>query len=56
MIVDQKTNKKIVGVYLLDKTKEGAQLATTKKPSRIRRFFIQLILGWKWMSIKNLKK
>lgn len=56
MIVDQKTNKKIVGIYLIDKTIDGTQLAVTSKPSKIRKFFIELVLGWKWISIEKLKK
>jgi len=56
MIVDQKSNKQIVGVYLIDNNIDGAQLATTTKPGIIRIFLIRLLLGWKWISIKELKK
>ena len=56
MIVDQKLNKKIVGVYLVDGIKDGVQIATSKKPNIIRRFFTNLFLGWKWVTVKELKE
>jgi spore maturation protein SpmB len=56
MIVDQKINKQFVGVYLIDGIIDGIQLATTIKPNLFRRIIIKLFLGWKWISIKELKK
>jgi hypothetical protein len=55
MIVDQKLNKSFVGVFLIDGSTDGTQLATTVKPSLIRRYLIKFILGWKWISIRNIK-
>lgn len=55
MIVDQKINKQFVGVYLVDGNIDGTQLATTIKPNWFRRYLTQLVLGWKWISIKELK-
>jgi hypothetical protein len=51
MIVDQKLNRQFVGVYLV----EGTQLATTIKPNWFRRIATRLFIGWKWVSIKQLK-
>jgi len=56
MIVDQKVNKQFIGVYFIDSDKEGTQLATTSKPNWFRRICTKLFLGWKWISIKELKK
>jgi len=56
MIVDQKLNKQIVGVYLIDGMIEGTQLATTKKPNLFRRIIMKLFIGWKWINIQELKK
>jgi len=55
MIVDQKLNKQFVGVYLIDGKLDGTQLATTIKPNWFNRMFTNLILGWKWISIDELK-
>jgi hypothetical protein len=55
MIVDQKLNKQFVGVYLIDGTIEGTQLATTVKPNWFRILMTKWFLGWKWISIKELK-
>lgn len=56
MIVDQKLNKQFVGVYLIDNgTVDGTQLATTSKPSGFRILMTRWLLGWKWISIKELK-
>jgi len=56
MIVDQKLNKQFVGVYLIDSGDiNGTQLATTVKPNWFRILMTNWFLGWKWMSIKNLK-
>ncbi len=55
MIVDQKLNKQFVGVYLIDGDKEGTQLGTTTKPNWFRILMTNLFLGWKWISIKELK-
>jgi len=56
MIVDQKLNKQFVGVYLIDGSKDGTQLATTSKPNAFRRMTTRLFLGWKWISIQKLKE
>jgi len=55
MIVDQKLNKQFVGVYLIDGEIDGTQLATTIKPNLFRRLMTSWFLGWKWISIKQLK-
>lgn len=55
MIVDQKLNKQFVGVYLIDGDIAGTQLATTSKPSAFRIFMTKWLIGWKWISIKELK-
>jgi hypothetical protein len=55
MIVDQKLNKQFVGVYLIDGDIEGTQLATTVKPNWFRILMTNWILGWKWISIAQLK-
>jgi len=55
MIVDQKLNKQFVGVYLIDGTIDGTQLATTSKPTWFKKFATKLFLGWKWISISELK-
>ena len=56
MIIDQKINKQIVGVYLIDKKIDGVQLSTTTKPNWLRRQLTQLFFGWKWISVDKLKK
>lgn len=56
MIVDQKLNRQFLGVYLIDGDKEGTQLAVSSKPNLFRRICIRLFLGWKWISIKELKE
>ena len=56
MIVDQKLNKKFVGVYLIDGAIDGTQLATTSRPNGFRRVMTKLFLGWKWISIEKLKE
>ncbi len=55
MIVDQKLNKQFVGVYLIDGSADGTQLATTTKPNWFRKITTKLFLGWKWVSIPDLK-
>ncbi len=55
MIVDQKLNKQFVGVYLIDGSIDGTQLATTVRPNWFRRFATKMFLGWKWVSIPQLK-
>ena len=55
MIVDTKLNKQFVGVYLIDGTKDGTQLATTTEPSWFKKLMTQWLMGWKWISIKELK-
>ena len=56
MIVDQKVNKKIEGVYLIDGDINGVQVATSSKPNMFRRFFTWLFLGWKWIDVKKIKE
>jgi len=56
MIVDQKLNKQFVGVYLIDGTIDGTQLATSHKPNWFRRTCTRLFMGWKWISVKKLKE
>lgn len=56
MIVDQKLNRKFLGVYLIDGNKDGTQLAVSSKPNWFRRICIRFFLGWKWVSIKELKE
>jgi hypothetical protein len=55
MIVDQKLNKHIAGVYLIDGKIDGTQLATTTKPNWFRILLIRWFFGWKWISINKLK-
>ncbi|HPC09684.1 MAG TPA: hypothetical protein PLN85_01265 [archaeon] len=55
MIIDQKVNKQIVGVYLIDGNVNGTQMATTSKPNLVRKILTRLILGWKWVNVKKLK-
>lgn len=56
MIVDQKLNRRFLGVFLIDGDKEGTQLAISSKPNWFRRICIRLFLGWKWISIEELKE
>jgi hypothetical protein len=56
MITDQKVNAKYVGVYVIGDTLETSiQIATTHKPNWFRIFCTKLFLGWKWMSIQELR-
>ena len=56
MIVDQKLNKQFVGVYLIDNGDlDGTELATTVKPNWFRILMTKWLLGWKWISVTNLK-
>lgn len=55
MIVDQKLNKGFAGVYLIDGELDGTQLATTVKPNGFRRLMTRLFIGWKWISVQQLK-
>lgn len=56
MIVDQKVNGSFVGVYLIDGEIDGVQLATTKKPTKLKVRLVKWLLGWEWISIKKLKE
>lgn len=56
MITDQKVNKSFVGAYLIDGSLDGTRLAVTRKPNALQRFFLRVLLGWKWASLKDLKK
>jgi hypothetical protein len=55
MIVDQKLNKQFIGIYLIDGEIDGTQLATSIKPNWFRRLTTRMFLGWKWISIAELK-
>ena len=56
MIRDQKVNKGFAGVYLIDGDMDGQQLGLTVRPTKFHRFCAKLFLGWKWVSVKDLKK
>ena len=57
MITDQRVNAKYVGVYVIgDSIATSIQIATTHKPNWFRRLCTNWFLGWKWMSIEELKK
>jgi hypothetical protein len=57
MITDQKVNSKFVGIYVIGESlATSVQIATTHKPNWFRRFSMWAFLGWKWMSIADLKK
>jgi hypothetical protein len=56
MIVDQKLNKRFVGVYLIDGCLDGTQMAMTTKPSWFKRIMTRWLIGWKWISIEKLKE
>jgi hypothetical protein len=56
MIVDQKINKQFVGVYLIDGSVNGTQLATTIKPTWFKRTMTNFFMGWKWIDINSLHK
>jgi len=55
MIVDQRINKQFAGIYLIDGNIDGTQLATTVEPNWLRKLMINWLLGWKWISIKNIR-
>lgn len=55
MIVDQKIRVSFVGAYLIDGVLEGAKLGVIKKPNLFRRVCAYLFLGWKWVSINEIK-
>jgi hypothetical protein len=56
MIVDQKLNKRFVGVYLIDGCLDGTQMAVTTKPSWFKRIMTRWLIGWKWISVEKLKE
>lgn len=56
MITDQKINKQIVGVFLLDGVTDGVQIGLTKKPNIFRIFMIRFFLGFKWVDISKLNR
>jgi hypothetical protein len=56
MIADQKLNKQFAGVYLIDNSINGTQLATTIKPSWFKILMTKWFIGWKWISIKKLNE
>lgn len=56
MITDQKANKQIVGVFLLDGVADGVQIGLTKKPNLFRIFIFKIFLGVKWVDISKLNR
>ena len=57
MITDQRVNAKYVGAYIIgDSIATSVQIATTHKPSWFHRLMTKWFIGWKWMSIEELKK
>jgi len=56
MIVDQKLNKQFVGIYLIDGCVDGTQLATTARPSWFKKTMTRWFMGWKWITITELKE
>lgn len=56
MIINNKTNRCFVGAFLIDGDLEGTKLTVTKKPNVFRIFFTWLFLGWKWISIEEMKR
>ena len=54
MIVDQKLNKGFKGAFLVDGTKDGVKLGTSEEPNWFRKLMFRLLLGWKWIGIKEL--
>lgn len=55
MILDQKLNRQLIGVYLIDGDVDGTKFAISSKPNWFRRMMVRLLLGWRWMDIKKLK-
>ena len=55
MIKDQQLKRGFAGVYLLEGDSTGTQLGLTKTPTKFQRFCAKLFLGWKWVSIEELK-
>ena len=56
MIVDRSTNKPTIGAYLIEGIHNGTQFGLIKKPNWFRILCARLFLGWKWVSISQLKK
>lgn len=56
MIVDHKIKKQVIGGYLIDGDVSGVKLGTSNKPNLIRRIFVFLLLGWKWVDIEKIKE
>jgi len=56
MITDQKINKQIVGVFLLDGVTDGVQIGLTKKPNLFRIFIFKIFLGVKWINKSDLNR
>lgn len=54
MITDQKSNSKILGVYVIGGI-TGIQLGVSIKPNWFRRFCTWAFLGWSWIPIEKLK-
>ena len=48
MITDKSVNSRIVGYYLID---NKSKLGLMEKPSKLRRFFIKIFLGWKYVNL-----
>ena len=55
MIKDQQLKKGLAGAILLDGGLDGSKLALAKRPSGWQRFWMRLLFGWKWATLKDLK-
>ena len=57
MITDQKSNVQIEGAYIIGPLGgENIKLAVGYKPNLIRKFFMWLVMGWHWKTIKEIKE
>ena len=56
MISDKLKNKGFAGVLLIDGVVDGTQLAVSREPTKMQKFFFRKLFGWGWMSIKDLTK
>lgn len=54
MISDKNIKGGFAGVLLIDGTLDGTQLGVSKEPTKMKKFFYRTLLGWKWVSIKDL--
>jgi hypothetical protein len=53
MITDSKSNRKVVGYYLIDGVVDGAKLAVSVKPNKFRRLVFKLLLGWIYVHVNG---